>query len=64
MLIVLPGQHLLKGTGAALGRGAVACALEDPEETVEGADGLTILMREDAGDLMEVGQVVRCPRGE
>lgn len=30
-------------------------ALEDPEETVEGADGLTILMREDAGDLMEVG---------
>ena len=44
--------------------GAVAAALKDAEEFVPRADGFAVLVGQDAGDLVEVSQVVDRPGGE
>ena len=42
----------------------MAAALEDAEEFAPGAYGLAVLVSEDAGDLVEMGEVVDGPGGE
>ena len=39
-------------------------ALENAEVDAPRADGFAVLVSQDAGELMEVGEVVRCPSGE
>lgn len=38
--------------------------MQNAEKLAPRADGLAVLMREDAGDLVEVGEVVHGPRGD
>jgi hypothetical protein len=42
----------------------MARALQDAEEFAEGAHGFVVLDGEDAGELVEMGEVVDSPRGE
>ena len=42
----------------------MAGALEDAQVSAPGADGGTVLVGEDAGDLVKVGQVMHGPGGE
>lgn len=51
------------GDGAG-GSGAVAGTLEDTEKFDPGADGAAVLMRDEAGDLMEMRHVVGSPGSE
>jgi hypothetical protein len=60
-LIAEPTRCLF--TGGESG-GAVAGAVEDAEVVAPGADGLAILVGEDAGELMEMREVVDGPGGE
>lgn len=50
----------LKGSGG----GAVAVAVQDAEEFLEGTDCVCVLDGEDAGELMQVGEVVNGPGRE
>ena len=52
------------GTRKRGASGAVAGTLEDAEIDAPRADRIAILVREDARDLMQMGQIVNGPRGE
>ena len=42
----------------------MAAALQDPEEFLEGANGFAVLMREDTGELVKMGEIVYGPSGD